>query len=359
MEKRKTNLTDHPASIDPDYYRPAGPEDWQGRNDGAEAEHRRWHQAVRRIDLTESEASAPSITPGSTVLLGFSCDEGVRRNKGRPGAAAGPTSIRSALANLPFHDTELKTELWDAGDMGCPDGKLEEAQEQLGLAVSHILARGGRPIVLGGGHEVTFGHYLGLQKFLSATAPETAAIPRLGLINFDAHFDNRQPGDEGASSGTGFWQIEQQMRASTTSHVADHQAKFPYLALGIQSTGNTRILFDRAEQSGAVYITADELRQTQPYVIPKKLETFLQQVDYLYLTIDLDVFAAAFAPGVSAPTPFGLLPDQLFFNCLDTILDSGKVLSMDVAELNPSLDEDNRTAKLAAALISYMTGHRF
>src|SRR5690554_1113303 len=119
MEKRRIGLSDSDSNqpIDPTYYRPPVPEDWQGRNDGSQPEHRRWHQAMRLIDLTEIESAGVTIKAGSPVLLGFSCDEGVRRNKGRTGAAEGPASIRGALANLPFHDTESDPDILDAGDI--------------------------------------------------------------------------------------------------------------------------------------------------------------------------------------------------------------------------------------------------
>lgn len=342
MEKWYSDLSDprNDGTIDGHYYRAPTPDDWQGRNDGLEPEHRRWHQVVRTADLTQTT----NMDSGAFVLLGFACDEGVRRNQGRTGAEEGPAALRRALANLPCHDADIA--IWDAGDIVCPAGNLEAAQEQLGLAVAEILRQGGRPIVLGGGHEVTFGHYLGLERHRHRNAVPDNDNLKLGLINFDAHFDNREPGIEGPSSGTGFWQIAQRQ--------ASFSDRFPYLAIGIQPAANTRALFDRADKAGTTYITAGELRQTPPYQIPQKLETFLSGIDQVYLTVDLDVFAAAYAPGVSAATPLGLHPDQTFFNCLDTILASGKLLSVDVAELNPSLDHDHRTAKLAAALIFHI-----
>lgn len=337
MERRYTDLSDpgKNGSIDPNYYRSPDINQWQGRFDGAEPEHLRWHQGIRPLDLI----SAGPSNPGAFVLLGFSCDEGVRRNKGRAGAAEGPGAIRKALANLPYNWKEGA--IRDAGDITCKDNDLEGAQEQLGLAVHRILEQGGQPILLGGGHEVTFGHFLGINRYLHAKRDTT-----LGAINFDAHFDNRAPGVEGPSSGTGFWQINE-IAETTTKHV-------PYLAIGIQRSANTKALFLRADQCGTGYITAEELRQTPLHLAPSKLEHFIGAVDHIYLTIDLDVFASAFAPGVSAATPLGLFPDQTFFNCLNTILDSGKVISIDFTELNPSLDSDNRTAKLAATLIFHI-----
>ena len=71
------------------------------------------------------------------------------------------------------------------------------------------------------------------------------------------------------------------------------------------------------------------------------------------LTIDMDGFSSAFAPGVSAASPMGFTPDVVM-ECLDYLVRTGKIISMDIAETNPVYDRDDQTAKLAASLI-----HRF
>ena len=63
---------------------------WTGRID-PEADALRWHQCIQPL--------AADSTPG-IALLGFACDEGVRRNQGRVGAAEGPVALRRALANV-------------------------------------------------------------------------------------------------------------------------------------------------------------------------------------------------------------------------------------------------------------------
>jgi formiminoglutamase len=77
---------------------------------------------------------------------------------------------------------------------------------------------------------------------------------------------------------------------------------------------------------------------------------FLSDVDLVYLTIDLDVLPAAVAPGVSAPAAYGVPAETIQFVC-DAVAASGKLAVCDVAELNPSFDIDNRTARTAARLI--------
>jgi formiminoglutamase len=78
---------------------------------------------------------------------------------------------------------------------------------------------------------------------------------------------------------------------------------------------------------------------------------FLEGVDVLYLTIDLDVLPASVAPGVSAPAAYGV-PLRVISAACRQVAASGKLLHLDVAELNPEFDIDARTAKVAARLVN-------
>ena len=118
-------------------------EGWSGRIDLPEdAATRRWHQWVRE--------PAPDAAPGVAVL-GFACDEGVRRNHGRTGAAEGPAALRRMLSNLPVLDD---APLYDAGTIACADGDLEGAQLHYAQELASLLDAGHLPVGLGGGHEI-------------------------------------------------------------------------------------------------------------------------------------------------------------------------------------------------------------
>lgn len=324
MEKRKTTELDAP-----DLYRPASAEHWSGRLDGDHPQQLRWHQKVHFLD---SSSNSWDRTPKGIAFLGFACDEGVRRNQGRMGAAEGPSGIRRACSNLPAFEA---LELWDIGDVICSQGRLEDAQLLLSQYVERVLRAGLFPVLLGGGHEITYGHYSGLQ----------AAFPgeRIGVINLDAHFDLRVPDKTGASSGTGFYQIYQDCEAQGRP--------FHYMALGIQRAANTRELFARADAWGVDYISDRELEQLPMDAILSRIQAFVSRVDRIYLTLDMDVFSAAYAPGVSAQNPRGMQPGAGLDALLAGILRTGKLASMDIAEYNPSLDIDSRTAKLAASIL--------
>ncbi|HSQ09027.1 MAG TPA: arginase family protein, partial [Burkholderiaceae bacterium] len=170
---------------------------WQGRVDDAEgALGRRWHQMMQPL--------ASGTAPATTVLLGFACDAGVARNHGRIGAAEGPRAIRRALANMPVHEC---THLADGGDVLCAGDALEAAQHALAAAVAQQLDAERFPLVLGGGHEMAWGSFTGLATHLAMTVE----APRVGIVNFDAHFDLRR--DSRATSGTPFLQIAQDCEA--------------------------------------------------------------------------------------------------------------------------------------------------
>ncbi|MBP6620287.1 MAG: arginase family protein, partial [Leadbetterella sp.] len=81
------------------------------------------------------------------------------------------------------------------------------------------------------------------------------------------------------------------------------------------------------------------------------LQDWMGGIDILYITICLDVFAAPFAPGVSATAYNGIIPDYFFKKIFRKAIGSKKLKAFDIAELNPDLDIDNRTAKLAASLV--------
>jgi formiminoglutamase len=64
----------------------------------------------------------------------------------------------------------------------------------------------------------------------------------------------------------------------------------------------------------------------------------------------MDVFSSSVAPGVSAPTSLGIMPHD-FFKCLKLITDSKKLIAFDISEVNPNLDNNDLTSRLAANLI--------
>ena len=91
---------------------------WQGRNDGDSPLH---HRIFQRVEIAENYEN---ISSNNFVLHGFAVDEGVRRNKGRIGAAKAPNIIRKNMNNFPVVSPDFQ--LLDFGNITCEDQNLEK-----------------------------------------------------------------------------------------------------------------------------------------------------------------------------------------------------------------------------------------
>lgn len=297
---------------------------WQGREDTEEGQNGlRWHQVMN------SQAHAHSCS-----ILGFECDLGVAANKGRVGAAQGPNVIRHALANLAWH---ADCDVHDAGNIVAAT-QLVEAQNHYAQQIAKGLNEHSFVIGLGGGHEIAWGSYQGLVQSLAGDSNKT-----IGIVNFDAHFDLRNPSQK-TSSGTPFRQIAE--------YCHTHQQPFHYACLGVAESANTSALFTYAKHTQTRYLLDIECNLE---AAKQLLEPMLSEVDELYVTVCLDAFAAHIAPGVSAPSALGI-STEFVINMLRWIAQSQSTFDYnwrltDIAEMNPHYDIDNRTAKLAARLV--------
>jgi formiminoglutamase len=300
---------------------------WSGRHDGDGPEHRRWHQAAAGISDTDEAKTAGHA---DLSLLGFRSDEGVRRNQGRTGARHAPEAIRRALAPLALH-TDLT--IHDAGDVDVKGRALEAGQETLGQKIAGLLTPGRLVMVLGGGHETAYASYLGLAR------SGLLEGKRLGILNLDAHFDLRQ--DAQPSSGTPFLQIAEAETAAGRP--------FRYAVAGISEPNNTDALFATAHRLGVECLTDEQCQDAAE--VTGFVARFIDSVDLLYLTVDLDVLPASTAPGVSAPAAFGV-PFPVIAGACRQAAASGKLALVDVVELNPEFDEDGATARCAARLLT-------
>ena len=221
--------------------------------------------------------------------------------------------------------------------------RLEAGQAELGTVVSGLLNAHDLAVVLGGGHETAYASITGLTG-----STRVGAGTRVGILNLDAHFDLREA--PRPSSGTPF------LQALRDAEGAEHQLS--YAVVGISEANNTRALFDTARERGVTWVTDEQAQIADVTGVRRWVRGFIDAVDVLYLTIDLDVLPAAVAPGVSAPAGFGV-PYEVIHACALEAAQSGKLALADVVELNPSLDVDGRTAKAAARLIhTIVSRHR-
>jgi formiminoglutamase len=236
------------------------------------------------------------------------------------------------LANLAWHHQNLRY-VHDAGDVTCPDGNLEAAQERLAEKVAQVLNAGDFPLVLGGGHETAFGTFLGIKQ-------SDWGSSNIGIVNIDAHFDLRNATQ--GTSGTPFAQMADWCRRS--------DQPFRYFCIGISEPANTAALFERARSLGVQWRVDTEL---MPPLLDKTLadlQAFAESCDQIYISVDLDVLPAATMPAVSAPAAHGV-PLHIVEALIAAVLRGNHAVAIDIVELNPTLDSDGRGAQVAARLI--------
>ncbi|XAM00914.1 formimidoylglutamase [Phycisphaeraceae bacterium D3-23] len=265
------------------------------------------------------------------ALIGFPSDTGVKRNGGRPGASLGPAMIRHHLyrltppGNAPDRFVDLMRSTIDLGDVAC-SGDVAADQQTLGEAVAELLAFDQRitPIVLGGGHETTFGHFLGYAN----------TQQNVSIVNLDAHTDVRALEDGQPHSGSPFRQA--------IEHASQCCSRYTAAGLNPHATAPQHAAWIK-DHGGQTYFRSELSAE-----LMAKLYT--QQPDDVLATFDLDALDQSQAPGVSAPNACGL-DKRLWLYAAYAAGRSPMVRSMDVVELSPPHDRDDQTARLAALTV--------
>jgi len=263
------------------------------------------------------------------VLVGFPSDEGVRRNGGRPGAAQAPDALRHFLYKLtpdPERVEPFRRLLQHTRDLGnlVLSGELERDQALLGSAIAPYLNRGVVVIVLGGGHETAYGHFLGYVE----------ADQEVALLNLDAHADVRPLNVGKGHSGSPFRQA------------LDHPLKFclGYTVAGLLPHAVSQSHLDFIAEHGGRFVWRSALTR-------QAIDEVFASLDQAHLvTFDLDAVDQAYAPGVSAPATRGL-SSELWLYAAYKAGKQPQVRSFDVVELNPTYDRDGQTARLAALTV--------
>ena len=194
------------------------------------------------------------LTPGRAVLVGFPQDEGVRRNGGRAGAAEAPAEIRRWLAQLGVWDGAAGVDLAvnppvDLGNVRLAS-PLEETQQALGEVVAGLLGQGAVPVVLGGGHETAFGHYLGY-----------TLANRAAGVDLDARLDVRPFVNGLGNSGTPFRQA--------LEHPTQPLPGNRYVCLGVQPATTSQLHAEYARERGSVVYWRSSARHPRRALLPR------------------------------------------------------------------------------------------
>jgi formiminoglutamase len=261
------------------------------------------------------------------VLLGCPQDDGVRRNRGRPGAAEAPDAIRRELYRLSAPASIDRESMFDAGNVRVGP-TLEETHDRHRSVVSAILDGGKTVVVLGGGNDVSYPDV----SALAATAAPVLAF------NVDSHFDVREA--DLAHSGTPYRQLlEEGALEGRNLYQMGHKpgTNSPEYARYLEQAGVPVHSFDEIERRGVETVFASVLRRRG-------------DVRSIFWGFDMDAVRSSDAPGVSAGYPLGFTAAQI---CRIAALAGREPRTrlLEISECNPPRDIDGRTAKLAAMMI--------
>ncbi len=277
------------------------------------------------------------VTKNSYVLCGYPDDEGIRVNGGRPGAAQAPRAIRRPLYKMTpaLSFTSGSLELFDAGDLLPTGGDLAARHAAAVTFARAALDKGARWIALGGGHDYGFSEADAYCEWALANGHRPL------IINFDAHLDVRST-EKGLSSGTPFFRM-----------IEKHHARgLDFVEIGIQSQCNSRAHVDWLQERGGRIILLDDWLASgealETYVT-REIEDLLIRPRPAFISVDIDAFSSAVAPGCSQSWATGLMPRE-FFATFELIVTRLDVRALGLYEVSPPLDQDDRTSKLAAQI---------
>jgi formiminoglutamase len=245
------------------------------------------------------------------VIIGYPIENAKKSPKKRNGTSEGPLAITQALAHLSY-----PTDLIDC-----------KSQVALTESVTSFIKKGQTPIVIGGSRDVVLGAFQGIAQ--------SGSLKEFTLVNFSPSLD--------LSPEEPFGKMVEQARKL--------QIPFRYVCLGAQTSINPEIHFEETEAFHVEVILADDFHHGGAEISFDLLEELITQSENIYVSIDMNVFAAPFAPGASALQVLGLLPWHVIPS-LQVLAESGKLIGLDLSEFCPAFDRDGLTAQLAASLIA-------
>lgn len=294
-------------------------------------------QDPRLGDLVRTRLDDVRQTKLVAVVLGVPQHLGVMRNNGRPGAAEAPTAIRAMLYRMATSAIQSAIDrndlaVVDIGNINVEGLSLEEIHHNQHQVVMALLKSGMFPIVLGGGHDCVWP---------TINAYESVGVS-YGVMNIDAHADVRPLIDgHKAHSGSPFRQM---LEVDSSC-----RAEGAFVEYGLQHYAVAKAHVDYVRSRHAHVFMLEDARQ--PGAWTQAMDK-LGSAKRVHISLDMDGFASAFAPGVSAPSPDGFYPSEIGPRLRESARTT--MNSFDVVEVCPPLDTDNRTAKLGASMIMHV-----
>ena len=297
------------------------------------------------------------MRPKTVRIVGVPLDYGADRR----GVDMGPSAIRYAglhekirqaghavvdLGNLPVPVPESRTSTQT--QMKYLD-EIVKVSRVLSRTVEKVLEEDGFPVVLGGDHSIAIGTIAGLLR----------RKPRLGLLWFDAHGDynteSTSPSGNvhGMPVATAVGLGNRVLATAFHGHFVN-PAKVVYVGVRTLDPAEAEAL----RHSGTTVFSMHEIdRYGMREVMARAIDIVGTDTEGIDLSFDLDALDPLYAPGSGTPYSGGLT-DREAHLALELLAEEDVLTSIEMVEVNPILDEHNRTGELAANLIASALGHR-
>ena len=293
-------------------------------------------------------------------LIGVPLDLGA----GRRGVDMGASAIRYAgvrrqlelLGHTVMDRGNVHVALAETVEVGDVRLRYFEPIVQMLITLMHTVkdARdaGRMPVILGGDHSLALGSIAG-----------AAHDREIGVIWIDAHgdFNTTQTSPSGNIHGMPLAALcgigDERLVTLKGQRLPNSMIKPEHVALvGIRDLDHDERLL-MMEQGLSVFATEYIDRYGMNEAMQQAIKVASQARDGFYVSFDLDVLDPAFAPGVGTPMPGGITYREAHL-AAELLAESGRMIGLDVVEVNPILDEHNRTAIVAVEIILSALGKR-
>lgn len=278
----------------------------------------------------------------------------------RRGVDMGPSAIR--YAGVVERLESLGYQVNDLGDIEIGRDRLTtdpltglrnleavvQASTKIADKVDKIMKEGSFPLVLGGDHSIAIGTLAGISKYFK----------RLGVIWFDAHGDLNTPETSPSGNIHGMpLAVSLGLGETTLTQIGGYCPKIQpenIVIIGARSLdeGEKRLI---KEKGIKVYTMHEIDRLGIPKVIEETIAYFKDRSDGVHLSLDLDGLDPLYAPGVGTPVEGGLNYRESHL-AMEMLFESGMITSAEFVEVNPILDEKNKTGILAVGLMASLFG---
>ena len=305
-----------------------------------------------------------TVEEGQAVVAGVPMDHGVVLT--RTGTRYGPRAIREAslfyravqeagsektsvnVRTKVAYRLKDKPNLTDVGDLMIYPQDINKTSQSISDGVFTVVKEGALPVLLGGDHYLTYPAFEGLAQGIA----ERKHGARIGHVHIDSHTDFRD-----SYEGFGKYNHGTSVRRISENSMISYRNM---AWVGLNGSVLDSDIYRIYRSNGLKMISSDDIRVSGiREAVKEAVEVAADGTDAVYVSIDIDVVDAAYAPGAGVPVFEGISAKD-FLVAAETLGEFDIIGAIDLCEVSPPFDTTGRTAYLAAnALVTFLSPYLF